>query len=151
MVENRWCITKLGLSLSCLLFCIPALADSITRTVTTTKSIFGNSDPNLPLVGRNLLVPGNVATSSSQTTMLEQPFMGRPNYEHRLELLREQMDNAMSRGWLSDLDANVLNKQYSDILSQLRVAKEHGFPIDEANALERQLNLFNMQLADMSK
>ncbi len=83
---------------------------------------------------------------SSYTTSVESPVV-RLDYQHRLDLMKEQMDNAKDKGWIKDQDSALLQSDYSQLLSSLMLVRAHGFPDEETQGLEKQFNSFNIELS----
>jgi hypothetical protein len=84
--------------------------------------------------------------STSSELITEKPV--RLDYQHRLDLLKEQMDNAISKGWLNTADASIVQNDYSGLVSSFTVVRAHDFPPEEAQTLEKQFTGFNIELSD---
>lgn len=149
---------RLSLSLIALLSCSPAVFADVTverfttveplappASVTTIKQIV---TPDVEASRRLLIFPANpVSSSSSVTTITDVPFSGKENFARRLELMKEQLDTGISRGWIHPEDAAVLNQDYVDLVAQLNLSTAQGMSLDQQNALERRLNQFNIDLS----
>ena len=148
---------RFGLStLALLSFSSSALADVVERTttysplspVTTVKTVKETVNPDLESTRLWIFPARPAATNSSVTTITEGPFMGIENFSHRLSLMKDQLDLGVSRGWIGSGDAAMFDGRYSNIRSQIDLARSQGLTYELGNSLERQLNQFNIDLSD---
>jgi hypothetical protein len=152
MYKQIFTLTQSGI-ISAAILASAALADT-TIQVTRTISDLDNNPKSTVIAPNDLTRPQTIiettrtTTSSTRPLMISEKPVIRLDYQHRLDLMKEQMDNAISRGWLSPLDTAVLQSRYNELVSGLTLARAHSFPSDEEQALERQFNSFNIDLSD---
>lgn len=109
----------------------PAPLDTVTtRTVSVA--------PDAPIVSRS---------SSSTTISEEQSGLGKPLYGERLRALKEQLDKAESKGWITGTEALSLNNRYNDLVAQEAAVRAHGYLKVDCDAIEKNLTGFNIQLS----
>jgi hypothetical protein len=150
-------LARTSLSLLALLSISPAaLADvTIERTTTVEPLSPPSSVTTIKQVvtpdvesSRLLLVPtGPISSSSSVTTITETARLGKENFARRLSLMKDQLDNGISRGWINSDDAIALSAEYGSLLGQLDQLSAQGYSSEAGNSLERQLNKFNIDLS----
>ncbi len=152
MYKQIFILTQSGI-ISAAILANAALADT-TIQVTRTISDLDNNPKSTVIAPIDLTKPQTIiettrsSTSSTRPLMISEKPIMRLDYQHRLDLMKQQMDNAISRGWLSPIDTAVLQSRYNELVSSLTLARAHSFPTDEEQALERQFNSFNIDLSD---
>ncbi len=146
-------LTQMSIA-SAVIFATSALADTAIQVIRSTASDFPNGTssqivrPDALSRSETIIQSSRSSTPTTETTVISEKLAGKPDYQHRLDLLKEQMDNALSKGWLSSADSSFLQNRFSDLASSLTLVREHGFPSEEAQALEKQFTSFNIELSD---
>lgn len=136
--------------------CQAALADVImerTTTTTTNPVLVPSSVTTTEQVVRpdqgSILIESTApaSSSSSVTTYTDIPLSGKENFARRLQLMKEQLDSGISKGWINSVDASSLNDQYSNLSAQLNTITNQGMLDQLSNSIERGLNQFNIDLS----
>jgi hypothetical protein len=127
----------------CSLNCPGSKADTIIDTSGGTRIILPSTAPDYSS-STVRIEKSTVPRRTTVTTVTEGPFLGKPHFARRLELMKEQLDNAISRGWIGPADAGAFNARYADMLSQLQLPMTRS----QAESMEKQLNAFNIDLSD---
>ena len=125
------------------------LADTVVEVTRTTE--VGSPAPVIvtpAVTTRETVIETTRSAPSTSTEIITDPPVVRVDYQRRLDLLKEQMDNAISKGWVSTIDSSILQNDFAGLVSSLTVARAHDFPTDEAQSLEKQFNSFNIELSD---
>lgn len=153
MYKRLLALTLLGIA-TATIFATSAVADTAVQIIRTTASDSPNSassaivTPDTLTRSQTFVESSRSSMPTSETTVISEKLAGKPDYQHRLDLMKDQMDNAIDKGWLSSADASFLQNRYSDLASSLTLVRTHGFPSDEAQALEKQFTAFNIELSD---
>jgi hypothetical protein len=147
-------LIQIGVFTASILNC-SVLAQTDVQVIRTTTL-----DPIVDGAGTTIVVPDGSSTrqtiiessrtsvpSTSTKLITEKPVL-RLDYQHRLDLLKEQMDNAITKGWLNAADASIVQNDYSGLVSSFTVVRAHDFPPEEAQTLEKQFTGFNIELSD---
>jgi hypothetical protein len=156
MHNNSWSAV---LSATCVLaFASAVRADEITTVESTTTTPAGSSfttrsttegDPaNAELLSRRtLIVPtgGPIATNESSSSMSQTQGVGNPKYIKRVNALREQVNTAVNKGWLTDADATPYRSRLDNLLAKANAVDSSD---SSSNALEKQINEVNIELSD---
>jgi hypothetical protein len=74
--------------------------------------------------------------------------LARPNFASRLNHMREQIELGLSRGWITQSEADYLLGKYSYLITQEANLFTPLYTIEKANELERELNLLNIAITD---
>jgi hypothetical protein len=140
-----------------LAFASAGRADEITTVESTTTMPTGSSvtirsttegnPANADLLSRRtLIVPtGPVATNESSSSISQTQGLGNPKYIKRVNALREQVNTAVTRGWLTDADASPYRSKLDDLLAKANAVDSSDA---SSNALEKQINEVNIELSN---
>jgi hypothetical protein len=113
-----------------------------TTTTTTVTNPIGS--PIESTVTRT--VKETVTSQSPGSDVIE---LGRaPNFRNRLALLKEQVLNGLSKGWVTSSQAEILLSQeqkLADIDSNMRIS---SYTLADVDSLERQINVLNVAVSD---
>jgi hypothetical protein len=115
-------------------------------SVTVRQTTEGNPADAVELGRRTLIVPtGPIASRESTSSVTETKGLGNPKYIKRVSALRDQVNDAVSKGWLTDADA----APYRSMLDDLS-AKAGALDSSDAssNSLEKQINEVNIDLSN---
>jgi len=114
-------------------------------SVTVRSTTEGNPADAVTLGRRAVIVPtGRAATSSSSSSVTLTSGRGNPVYIRRVSALREQLGNAVSKGWLTGSDVTSYQTRLDDL-----TAKANAIDSTSAasSALEKQINQFNIDFS----
>jgi len=121
-----------------------ASADTITQTTIMpgVTDVMVTPSDQVVTTERMMIVP---APSSSSTTTISKNVetvnsgLGLPKFDTRIQHLQEQVNKALSNGWISSTEAVGFSNRLNDLGAVQNTAS--------AEVLEKQLNLINIDLS----
>jgi hypothetical protein len=115
-------------------------------SMTIRSTTEGNPADAVTLGRRTLIVPtgGPVASNSSSSSVTESTGLGNPVYIKRVSALREQLNNAISKGWLTGSDVTAYQSRLDDLSAKANAVDSSD---GSSNSLEKQINEFNIEFS----
>jgi len=129
-----------------------APATDQTTTTTTRTTVTDDAPADQVIERRTVMFPTNTigsSNSSSSTTIDTNALQnGTPDYGRRIHNLKSQLDKAIANGWISNEEAQSLNSQCSELVSDEQNVRNNGYIKADCDAFEKKLNAFNIRLSD---
>jgi len=125
-------------------------ADQCTTTTirqSTTVPAIMPLEPVVPDARASLMYSRSSSPTTYSTVKVRQ-FGGPENYAGRLARMQEQIDLGFQRGLITALEANRLKLKYSDLCQTESQVRALGFPKMESDALEKGMNIFNVEISN---
>ena len=126
-------------------------ADQITTT-TTERTTAGAAMPLVPVQpdARATLIYGTTGGGPTTiSTYKSNEFGGPEQYAKRLAKMLDQINLGLDRGYISASQADRLKAKYSDLSNQEQQCASNGFTKDQTDVLEKNMNVFNVEVSHM--
>ncbi len=119
--------------------------------------------PQAPIVEEHVVVPGDTVTR--RTTLIEstgpkssvssesvvKETNPLPAFHRRLQLMKEQVSEGLSKGLVSTASASSLQSRIDSLMTEADRVLANGTPKDLNDQLETRLNTLNIDIADSMK
>jgi hypothetical protein len=120
-----------------------ASADTITQTTIMpgTSEVVVTQPDQVITSQKMMLVPSPSSSTTTTTKTVEtlNSGLGEPKFDTRIQRLRDQVNKAISNGWISTSDAVVFSNRLNDLSAVQNTAS--------SEVLEKQLNQINIDLS----
>ncbi len=135
-------ISNVALSLTCMLaFATAGSADvtTVEETTTTTTTPQSRTTVIMPI--------GPTASHTSSSVTEEYPVVGNPTYMKRVTMLREQLGNAVTKGWIGGDEASGFRTRLDELAATATSIDAAHESSPAADSLESQINALNIDLS----
>ena len=125
-------------------FSTPQALAPASSTVTTIRSTESVAQPET--IDRALFIE-RPSSSLSTTSTSSSVVAGHPRYGQRLQLIRDQLDKGISRGWINSERASELNRRLLELSNKEVMVRSNGYLKVDCDSFEKQLTGFNIELS----
>jgi hypothetical protein len=120
-------------------------ADELTTTTVQRQTVMPGRGMFYPTSRSTMMITGSSPSRTSSSYEKFNQWGGSEHYAYRLSQMRLQLDKG--KGALSDDQFSRLDGRYHELASLESRVRADGFPKAESDDLEKQLNMFNVDVS----